>query len=186
MILALLEIMLGKVGRAFLEFYREYSPFINAAAVLYGCVLVYAHSNLRSAVRRMEAIILEIARGFGAQADVKLVHSRFTTRWKEEQATHTTLIPSRRDLWLTRVPSDSLPELLHVRPDYIRMVMHKELGDPPIRSFKPAVFRAWEHHRHQLLTGMRGGARNPDEMIAALETRIQEQQARAAKTGKKR
>ncbi|OGO14693.1 MAG: hypothetical protein A2Y93_05870 [Chloroflexi bacterium RBG_13_68_17] len=183
---ALFELMLGKVGRAFLAFYSEYSPFINAAAIVYGGILVYAHNNLRALVRRMEAMIVECARDLGASPDPVLVHSRFAARWKQEHASRTAVIPSRRDLWLTRVPADGLPELLQIRPDYVRMAMHKMLGDPPARSFRPAVYRAWEHLRHQLLIGMRAGARDPDELIAAMEERLQEKLKRGRKAPRKK
>jgi hypothetical protein len=184
----IIRMMLGRTGRAVLAFYAEYSLAINAVVLLYGGVVLLAHANVRRVVLRMEGMILEIARQLGPAPDPRRVFERFRERWSAEAGEQQFFLPSKRDLWFTREAGSGLIGMFYIEPDYVRLVLHRNLGTPDIRSFTPWGYRAWEDHRHQLLVGIRAGVVDPAVLAARHEKRMKEAllAAKAKKKGKEK
>ncbi len=168
---------LGRIGRALLALYTQYSLIINPLVLLYGTVSIYAHSNLRKAVRQIEDTLLEIAQPMGDQPDHRQVHQQLAERWKVAQGTKRLFLPSRGDLWFGFLDGAELIEALHIGPDYVRMALHKRNNWPRQTDFHPVDYRVWEEYRHRLLIGVR--VKLPD--IKALKARYREQQSKKAK-----
>jgi hypothetical protein len=165
-----------------LEFYRTYSLPLSTIVVAYGVVTLYAHNNLRSVIRRIEGMMLEIAQAIGDRPDPRQVHRQLVKRWKAEQADKRLFFPTRGDLWFGFVDSAELVEALHIGPDYVRIALHKHTNWPERKDFHPVDYGAWEEYRHRLLIGVR--VKLPD--IKALKAQYRERQKKRAREGSKR
>jgi hypothetical protein len=148
---------------------------IDAIVLLYGVIVLYAHNNLRNVVRRMESMMLEVANEIGGQLDFHQVHHLFAERWKSEWGARRIFLPTRRDLWFNRIGAAELVDLLHIEPDYIKMALHKNTGEPQAQDFHPVDYLLWEEYRHRLLTGLRSRLPDPREAKLRFE---QKQRAR--------
>jgi hypothetical protein len=163
---ALIELMLGDVGRFLLDQYNEYHVIINLIVVAYGTLLIWAHINLRQASRHMEALMLDLARKSAPPFDVQLLFQSFREKWKESTAGKKLFFPSRNDLWFSMVDSGDLVETLNIRKEYVYVVLAK-VGLLDARAvLSKHTYRAWELYRHQLLTGIRARHMEPDTQLA--------------------
>lgn len=162
---ALIEFMLGDVGRFLLAQYNEYHVIINLIVVAYGILFIWAHINLRQAARHMEALVLDLARKSAPPFDVQLLFQAFSEKWKESSVGIKLFFPSRNDLWFSMIDSGDLVDILNLRKEYVYVVLAKAgLFDP--RAILPKhTFRAWELYRHQLLTGVRARHMEPDTQL---------------------
>jgi hypothetical protein len=182
MIRGFIQLALGTIGRAVLAFYRTYSLPLSTIVVAYGVVTLYAHSNLRTVIRRIESMMLEIARAMGDRPDHRQVHRQLAKRWKAEQSNVRLFLPSRGDFWFGFVDRSELIEALHLGPDYVRLALHKHTDWPERKDFHPVDYGAWEEYRHRLLIGVR--VKLPD--IRALKAEYRERQKKRAREGSKR
>jgi len=155
MIRGMLQLMLGRFGRALLALYNQYNLLISPFVVLYGIVTIYAHNNLRSVIRQMESMMVEIASELGKQPDHRQVLHEFAQRWKSEQGDRRLFFPTQSDFWFGLIDTAELVDLLHIGPDYVRMVLHKHTNWPRRAAFHPVDYGVWEGYRHRLLIGIR-------------------------------
>lgn len=182
MIRGMLQLMLGRYGRALLAFYNQYNLLISPFVVLYGVVTIYAHNNLRKVIRQMESMMLEIVGEMGEEPDHLHVLQRFSDRWKAEQGERRLFFPTKSDFWFGYIDTTDLVDLLHVGPDYVKMVLHKHLKWPRRAAFHPVDYGVWEGYRHRLLIGIR--SKLPD--IEEAKRRYREKQRERAKEQKTR
>jgi hypothetical protein len=159
---AVIELMLGNTGRFLLAVYDDYHFFINAIVILYGLLLIWAHMDLRRWVHRMEKNILDLAQKSGSPPDPQVVHEAFLGAWKISQDHRKIIIPSRNDLWFSKVGAGELAEILGIQPDYIRVVLTKAGGLVPVGTVSKKTYRVWESYRHQLLIGIRARYMEPE------------------------
>lgn len=176
MIRGFIQLALGRIGRALLALYRAYSLPISAVVVAYGIVTIYAHNNLRTVIRQMEAMMLEIAGGLGEKPDPGQILRQFAERWRSEQTDRRLFLPSQTDLWFGSVPTADLVDVLQIGPDYVRMALHIHTDWPDRTAFHPVDYQVWEEYRHRLLIGVR--TKLPD--VKKLKARYREQQRRRA------
>lgn len=162
---ALIELMLGDVGRFLLAQYNEYHLTINVIVVAYGVLLIWAHINLRWAARHMEALMLDLARKSEPPPDLQLLFQAFSAKWKETTAGKRLFFPSRNDLWFSMVDSGDLVETLDLRKEYVIVVLAKAGLLDPKAALTKHTYRAWELYRHQLLTGIRARHMEPDTQL---------------------
>jgi hypothetical protein len=173
----LIEILIGDLGRSLLAFYRANSTVINVVVFIYGMILLYAHNNLRRAMQRLEWTILEIAKARGDSPDPEEIQADLLARWQEQEAGKRVLIPSRTDLWVGFIDLGDMPALLHIRPEYVKMALHKLVGKPGHRAFSPIAYRVWSEYRHRLMTGLRSRVKDPDVLLKAYREQAEREKA---------
>ena len=71
---ATFQLMLGKIGRFLSQFYGEYARYINFVVLLYGISLLWAHNNLRVAIRSMEKGMVHFAEEAGQKFNVREIY----------------------------------------------------------------------------------------------------------------
>jgi hypothetical protein len=162
---ALIEFMLGDVGRFLLAQYNQYHVTINIIVVAYGALLIWAHMNLRQVARSMEALMIDLAQKGEEPLDVQLILQSFSKRWKESNQGRRLFFPSRNDLWFSMVDSGDLVEILNLRKEYVYVVLAKAGLLDPRAGLTKQIYRAWELYRHQLLTGIRAHHMEPDTQL---------------------
>lgn len=162
---ALIELMLGNVGRFLLAQYNENHLIINIIVVAYGLLLIWAHLNLRQTAKRMEELMIDLARRSAPPLDVQLLFQTFSEKWKELSQGKRLFFPSRNDLWFSMVDSGDLVETLILRKEYVIVVLAKAGLLDPRTALAKQTYRAWELYRHQLLTGIRARHMEPDTQL---------------------
>lgn len=164
MLFATFRYMMGSVARFLSELYSNYSLYINFVVLIYGISILWVHNNLRTIVRRMEFGIVEIAKTGEAPYDYGKVFRTFYQIWEKKNKDLFSFIPSKRDLWFEKVNNADLPGLLRINEDYVKMVLHKKIGEPLATQFPAHVFIAWDEYRHALVRGLRKRFITPQEI----------------------
>ena len=162
---ALIELMLGQSGRFLIAQYNEYHVAINLVVIIYGTLLILAHLNLRQITRRMEAVMIGLAREAQPPHDAQHLFRAFRERWKESQADKKLFFPSRNDLWFSMIESGDLIEILNLQKEYLLVVLSKAKILNPSVTLPKQTYRAWELYRHQLLTGIRAHHMEPEVQL---------------------
>ena len=171
MLFATFRYMMGSVARFLSQLYSDYSLYINFVVLIYGISILWVHNNLRAIVRRMEIGIVEIAKGDEPPYDYGKVFSNFSKIWKNKNQQSFSFIPSTRDLWFEKVNNADLPELLKINQEYVKMALHKNLGEPSESQFPTIVYIAWDEYRHALVRGLRKRFISPQEIKKRFEKR---------------
>ena len=171
MFIATLRLMMGSIGRFFSQLYAEYSVYINFVVLLYGMSILWVHNNLRTVIRSMEKGIVQIAREDELPYNFKKTHNKFSQIWLNQNKGKYSFIPSRRDIWFEKVDSAELLNILNINPDYVKMALHKNLGEPAETEFPKHVYLAWDEYRHGLVRGLRKRFIDPKEVKQRLEKR---------------
>jgi len=166
---SILHLMMGSVGRFISQLYSNYSFYINFFVLIYGMSLLWVHSNLRLVVQRMEKGILQVAKSDSAPSDFAGIARKFSQKWKEENRGKYFFIPSSKDLWFEKIEGNELVDLLMIGPDYVKMVLHKNLGVPERSAFPEHVYLAWEDYRHSMIRGFRKKFVSPKEIKQQLK-----------------
>jgi hypothetical protein len=161
----LIYFFLGDFGRTALDFYTSNAPWINAVALIYGAVLIFAHENLRRFVRRIDRTIVELGRSIEGPQRYKAIRSKLEIAWEETQDDQSLWIPHPTDLWIQRAKKKELLETLNIEPEYIKLVLHTMNGVPERTEFTIGKYRAWSEYRHRLLTGIRSRLKHPEELL---------------------
>jgi hypothetical protein len=167
----LIYFFLGDFGRAALDFYATYAVWINAIALVYGIVLIYAHENLRRFIRRIEATIVSYAHTFDGPQRYAQIRKKLIEDWAETQADQSLWIPHRTDLWIERIKKRALLDLLHIEPEYIKLVLHTMTGEPKRTEFSIGRYRVWSEYRHRMLTGIRSRIKHPEAMLEKFDSK---------------
>lgn len=162
MVEALVDVMLGDVGRALVARYNENHLIINAIVLVYGSLLIWAHVNLRRVTRQMEALIVDLARDSKLPLNGQLLFEKFRQRWKAAAGGKKLLLPTRNDLWFTLTARADLIEALWLRKEYLDVVLSKAGVLEPPGSLSKQTYRIWETYRHQLLMGVRARHLEPE------------------------
>jgi len=162
---ALIELMLGDVGRLLITVYNQYHVAINLIVITYGTLLIWAHINLRQVARRMEAVMIDLARKSDAPLDLQSLFQAFSKLWKDSPERERFFFPSRNDLWFFMVDSRDLVEILNLKKEYLHVVLTKAQLLNPAETLPKQTYRAWELYRHQLLTGVRAHHMEPDVQL---------------------
>jgi hypothetical protein len=119
----------------------------------------------------MEKLIVEIGKQEKQPYDYSRIFKRFLTQWQSIVEKKEFFIPSKHDLWFEKVQGSDLISLLCLEPEYVKMVMHKNIGDPKTNEFPKHVYVAWEQHRNNLLTGIRKKFESPKQVQMKLQKR---------------
>lgn len=165
MVQGIIQLMLGEAGRALANFYTSFVVFINGPVLFYALIILWTHHNLRSLVREMETMMVEIANESNLD-DMQGIYSQFCARWSERNHQKRYMLPTRRDLWWEPVKGKELIQLLHIDADYVRLALQMNTGKPEKQDFSPSVFLALQEYRHNLLVGLRSRLRDPNQMKA--------------------
>jgi hypothetical protein len=158
MTLAMLEFMLGKVGRPLLELYRSNQWIPHIFAFSWGSVIVWSHLNLRRVVREAEGMMVETARriwGENPDASLHRIYSTFQEEWHTRHHGEQFVVPTRLDFWFERMASSEVLEAFGLSQQYMRMVLHRNLGRPGTKSIKSEQLSQWRRKRNAMLTGSR-------------------------------
>jgi hypothetical protein len=169
MVKALIEIMLGDVGRFLLAQYNEYHLSINLIVIAYGILSIWAHLNLRRVTRQMEALIIDLAKHSASPLDVQQLFELFNNRWKDSSATQKVFLPTRNDLWFSMVNRANLVKHLNLQKEFVYVVLSKAGLLEPSDALPKQIYRVWELYRHQLLTGIRARHLEPDVQLKIRE-----------------
>jgi len=164
MILATLRLMMGSIGRFLSKLYGEYSMYINFFVLLYGMSLLWVHNNLRIIIQKMEKGIVHIAKEDAPPYNPKKIFNKFSQIWRNQNKGKYSFIPSKRDIWFEKVDSTELIKILNINPSYVKMALHKNLGEPARSEFSKYVYLAWEEYRHNLVVGLRKKFIKPKEV----------------------
>lgn len=169
MVQAVIELMLGDLGKSLIAQYNAYHLPINLLVIIYGTLLMWTHVNLRLVTREMEALILDLARQSEPSLDVGLLFDRFCDRWKNSKANKKLFLPTRNDLWFFTVERSDLIENLNIEKEFLCVVLAKAGMLEPFGTLSKQTFRVWELYRHQLLTGMRARHLEPEVQLRMRE-----------------
>lgn len=165
MVDAIIEVMLGDVGRYLLARYNEHQFGINLIVIGYGLLSIWAHFNLRRVARQMEALIIDLAAASEPPLDIQRLFDRFRGRWNDPAEGGKMFLPTRTDLWFSIVDRADVIEQLNLQKEFVYVVLSKagllEASDGLPRQ----VYRAWELYRHQLLTGIRSRHLEPEVQL---------------------
>jgi len=119
----------------------------------------------------METGIVEISKGYVSPCDYRKLFHDFYQIWKNKNQGTFSFIPSKRDFWFEKVSNTDLPELLNINEDYVKMVLHKKIGNPLATQFPAHVYIAWDEYRHALVRGLRKRFISPQEIKKRYEKR---------------
>lgn len=162
MVEAVIELVLGDMGRFLTEQYNEYHLPINLVILAYGTLLMWAHLNLRRAARKMEQLIIDLAATVEPPLDVQLLFEAFRERWECSATKKKLFLPTPNDLWFSMVESADLIEYLKLQKEFLCIVLSKAGLLEPYGTLSKQTYRIWELYRHQLLTGMRARHLEPE------------------------
>lgn len=165
MVKALIELMLGDLGKVLIAQYNVYHLPVNLIVILYGTVLMWAHLNLRRVVRQMEALILDLAKSSASPLDVPHLFDVFQQQWKEVRTGNKLFLPTSNDLWFSRMEPADLIEDLKLQPEFLCVVLSKAGYIASPGTLSKQTYRVWELYRHQLLIGMRAHHLEPDVQL---------------------
>ena len=171
MFLATLHLMMGSIGRFLSQLYADYSSYINFAVLLYGMSILWVHNNLRTVIRRMEKGIVQIAREDAPPYKFNKIFNKFSQTWLNQNKGKYSFIPSNSDIWFEKVDSGELLKILNINPGYVKMALHKNLGEPAKTEFPKYMYLAWDEYRHSLVRGLRKRFIDPKEVKQRLEKR---------------
>ena len=149
----IINLLAGDTVRSLMQFYRQYSQIINALVVIYGFSLLWVHNNLRVAIKNMEQLMLHISSEIKDTSDHGRVHKQFVKKWNELMGNRRFVVPSKSDLWYERVMGDELINVLHIKPEYVYLVL-KQDKTADSNDLKKK-YRAWQEYRHNLRVGLR-------------------------------
>jgi hypothetical protein len=169
MFFATFRLMMGSFVRFLSQFYSKYSLYINFIVMVYGLSILWVHNNLRTIIRNMEIGIEEIAKANKPPYDYRKVFRNFYQVWKIKNQGLFSFIPSKRDLWFEKVNNADLPGLLNINEDYVKMALHKRIGEPLESQFPSHVYIAWDEYRHALVRGLRKRFISPKEIKSRTE-----------------
>ncbi len=110
MIIAFFQSLLGEVGRKILDFYMEYSLYINGFILVYGSCVILAHKAYDSSLNKIREL-LEIETKMGKQKKAKKLDET-KIDWDAVQTAHWfPLIAVPKKIWLQKKNTTNMQNL---------------------------------------------------------------------------
>jgi hypothetical protein len=127
MIQALVNMVIGSLGRGILAFYFAHWSIINALFLVWAGIMTYASIQLNK-IRHMTVLMaVETLKNNPQQSDEE-IWAAFCPKWQEAvEKINPRLILSRRNLWVTKPTNEKLIEMLRLSPDWFAAIRRGEV-----------------------------------------------------------
>ncbi|MDO9545692.1 MAG: hypothetical protein Q7J07_02950 [Pelolinea sp.] len=144
MIKAMIDIMLGKWGRAILDFYFANQTIINIIFVTWGTVITYASLQLNKIRRKTIYLGLDFIKESPDLTD-KEVWEALRPRWQEEiSSLKSRLIINRWNFWVIKATPENIIDIMKLGPDWFAALRKDEVlryrFSFPGENFKVSMF----------------------------------------------
>lgn len=127
MIAALINEMIGPLGRAILSYYFAHQTVINAIFIVWAVMMTYGSTQLDKIRRLTIKMGVEILQKNPYQSNEQIWTS-FQPRWQEEvEKLQIRFVLNRWNLWITRPTPEKLIELLRLGPDWFAAIRNGEV-----------------------------------------------------------
>lgn len=127
MIAALINEMIGPLGRAILSYYFAHQTVINVIFIVWAVMMTYGSTQLDKIRRLTIKMGVEILQKNPYQSNEQIWTS-FQPRWQEEvEKLQVRFVLNRWNLWITRPTPEKLIELLRLGPDWFAAIRNGEV-----------------------------------------------------------
>ena len=125
MIIAFFQSLLGEVGRKILDFYMEYSLYINGFILVYGSCVILAHKAYDSSLNKIREL-LEVETKMGKQKKAKKIYET-KIDWDAVQTAYWfPLIAVPKKIWLQKKNTTNLQRLFS-RERLLEIIVEKKV-----------------------------------------------------------
>ena len=127
MIKAMIDVMLGKWGRAILDFYFTNQAIINIIFLIWGTVITYASLQLSNIRRKTIFLSLDLLNESPDLADEK-IWEIFRPRWQELISNQKPrLIINRWNFWVISATTENIIDTVRLGPDWFAALRKGEV-----------------------------------------------------------
>lgn len=127
MIKAMIDIMLGKWGRAILNFYFANQAIFNIIFLIWGTVITYASFQLNKIRRKTIYLSLDLLKESPDLADEE-VWEVFRPKWQEEISNlKPHLILNRWNIWVISATPENIIDIMKLGPDWFAALRRGEV-----------------------------------------------------------
>ena len=127
MIQAMINMIIGPLGRGILNFYFAHWSIINAIFLVWAGLMTYASVQLNKIRALTVKLGVQTLKNDSQQNDEEIWNA-FRPKWQEEvEKLKVRLILSRRNLWVTRPTPENLIYILRLGPDWFAALRNGEV-----------------------------------------------------------
>lgn len=127
MIKAMIDIMLGKWGRAILDFYFANQAIFNIIFLVWGSVITYASFQLNKIRRKTIYLSLDLLKESPDLTDEE-VWEVFRPKWQEEISNlEPRLIINRWNIWVISATPENIIDIMKLGPDWFAALRKGEV-----------------------------------------------------------
>ena len=127
MIQAIINTMIGPLGRGILAFYFANQSIINVVFLIWAGMMTYASIQLNKVRQMTIKLAVEMLESNPQQSDDQ-IWSAFRPKWQEEvDKLNPRLILSRRNIWVSKPTPENLIEVMCLGPDWFAALRKGEV-----------------------------------------------------------
>lgn len=127
MFAAILDIMLGTIGRPILAFYMQNQFVINLVILVWAAVVTYGSLQL-SKIRKMTVSLGVKALKETPDLSDEEIWESFRPKWEETLAKlNLKLMLNRHNIWLTKATPDNIIDIMRLSPEWFTALRQGEI-----------------------------------------------------------